>query len=324
MQTFRNPFLVAKVVTSMCCGMPWHLWGQTFTTLYSFSDGIGGALPHGTLVSGNTFYGTTYQEASSNGAVELGTVFAIGINGTGFSNVHVFSNLDGYGPMAGVISSGNTLYGTAASGGSWGNGTVFAVNTDGSGFRTLHSFDALSLGLEGAHTNSDGTTPQASLILSGNTLYGTASFGGPGEGGTVFAVNTDGSGFTNLHSFALPDDGYRPSSGLVLSSNTLYGTTEYGGAGGLRNGTVFAVSTDGAGFLILHSFAGSEGAYPGSLVLSGKTLYGSTGGDTSGNGTVFAMNTDGSGFRVLHSFTATAISYPYTNSDGARVCPAFS
>jgi len=279
MQTFRNPFLVAKVVTSMCCGMPWHLWGQTFTTLYSFSDGIGGALPHGTLVSGNTFYGTTYQEASSNGAVELGTVFAIGINGTGFSNVHVFSNLDGYGPMA---------------------------------------------GLEGGPTHSDGTTPQASLILSGNTLYGTASFGGPGEGGTVFAVNTDGSGFTNLHSFALPDDGYRPSSGLVLSSNTLYGTTEYGGAGGLRNGTVFAVSTDGAGFLILHSFAGSEGAYPGSLVLSGKTLYGSTGGDTSGNGTVFAMNTDGSGFRVLHSFTATAISYPYTNSDGARVCPAFS
>ena len=39
------------------------------------------------------------------------------------------------------------------------------------------------------------------LILSGNTLYGTASSGGSSGDGTVFAVNTDGTGFTTLHSF---------------------------------------------------------------------------------------------------------------------------
>jgi len=46
------------------------------------------------------------------------------------------------------------------------------------------------------------------LILSGNTLYGTASRGGSyGSygGGTVFAVNTDGTGFTNLHSLTYSD-----------------------------------------------------------------------------------------------------------------------
>ena len=35
----------------------------------------------------------------------------------------------------------------------------------------------------------------AGLILSGNTLYGTARGGSSGNG-TVFAVNTDGTGFT--------------------------------------------------------------------------------------------------------------------------------
>jgi uncharacterized repeat protein (TIGR03803 family) len=39
------------------------------------------------------------------------------------------------------------------------------------------------------------------LIISGNTLFGTASEGGTNGNGTVFAVNTDGTGFTNLHTF---------------------------------------------------------------------------------------------------------------------------
>ena len=69
-----------------------------------------------------------------------------------------------------MILSGNTLYGTATDGGSSGNGTVFAVNTDGTGFTNLHSFTALDL----YYTNSDGANPYAGLILSGNTLYGTA------------------------------------------------------------------------------------------------------------------------------------------------------
>ena len=41
----------------------------------------------------------------------------------------------------------------------------------------------------------------AGLILSGNTLYGTTTGGGSSGNGTVFAINTDGTGFTTLHSF---------------------------------------------------------------------------------------------------------------------------
>jgi len=56
----------------------------------------------------------------------------------------------------------------------------------------------------------------------------------------VFAVNTDGTGFTNLHSFSYSSDGAYPHGTLILSGNTLYGTALYGGSFG--NGTVFSLS----------------------------------------------------------------------------------
>src|SRR6266446_4870 len=94
-------------------------------------------------------------------------------------------------------------------------------------FTTLHSFTARCGDLGG---NSDGAHSEAGLILSGITLYGTATSGGTADAGTVFAIHTSGTGFTNLHSFtSTPDgtnsDGYSPKTGLILSGNTLYGTT---------------------------------------------------------------------------------------------------
>src|SRR5450759_4183321 len=134
---------------------------------------------------------------------------------------------DGTDPQAGLILSGNTLYGTASAGGSGNAGTVFAVHTNGTGFTSLHSFTATDYY---TGTNSDGANPYAGLILSGNTLYGTASAGGSGNAGTVFAVHTNGTGFTNLHSLTATDfntgtnsDGAYPNA-LILSGNTLYGT----------------------------------------------------------------------------------------------------
>jgi uncharacterized repeat protein (TIGR03803 family) len=137
------------------------------------------------------------------------------------------------------------------------------------------------------------------LILSGNTLYGTTEWGGSPGYGTVFAVNTDGTGFTTLYSFTGGSDGANPYAGLILSGNTLYGTTEWGGSSG--NGTVFALNTDGTGFTVLHTFTAlygpyysstnSDGANPqASLILSGNTLYGTAkNGGTNGLGTVFSI-----------------------------------
>jgi uncharacterized repeat protein (TIGR03803 family) len=284
--------------------------GTDFKTLHSFtatfypgpytnSDGVWPQA--GLVLSGETLYGT----AAAGGNFGQGTVFKVNTNGTGFTTLHSFTGgSDGNTPNARLLLSGNTLYGTASGGGTANNGTVFAVKTDGSGFTTLHSFTAISAPYTG--TNSDGANPQAGLILSGNTLYGTASEGGSSGNGTVFTINTNGNGFTTLHSFAGSDGGI-PYAGLVLSGNTLYGTarnggTDYSGGGG----TVFAVKTDGTGFTTLYDFGYSPdyADWPsGDLILSGNTLYGTTAaGGGWGAGIVFAITTNGTGFTTLYSF----------------------
>jgi uncharacterized repeat protein (TIGR03803 family) len=341
-----GPFLLGSLLVIAS----WRAEAQTFTTLYSFtptspnypwtnSDGAG---PRGGLIlSGSTLYGAT----SSGGSSGSGVVFKMSIDGTEFTNLHNFKaitsdnvlnypiNSDGVGPWGGLILSGNTLYGGAALGGSSGNGTIFKINTDGSGFTNLHIFKAGGYSSLGVYTNSDGDGLSGDLISSDNTLYGTAQQGGSAGSGTVFKMNMDGSGFTNLYSFAAnlaPDytnsDGAGPNGSLVLSGNILYGTAQSGGSSG--NGTVFAVNTDGTGFTNLHSFTqrsppfstiytNADGGFPrGGLVLSGSTLYGTAfGGGSSASGTVFAINTDGSDFTTLYSLMAIDLTHN-TNSDG--------
>src|SRR5437667_4168229 len=121
--------------------------------------------------------------------------------------------------LAGLVLSGDTLLGTAGYGGTYYRGTIFKINTNGTAFTNLYSFSP---------TNSGGAEPYAGLTLYGSTLYGTASAGGGSGNGTVFGINTDGTDFTVLHTFtATNDDGACPFGGLVLSGNTLYGTTAH-------------------------------------------------------------------------------------------------
>jgi uncharacterized repeat protein (TIGR03803 family) len=264
------------------------------------------------ILSGNTLYGAA------------GNLFKVNTDGTGFTNFYSFTallnntNSDGSSPWGGLLLSGTTIYGTAENGGSTGYGTVFAVSTSGSGFMNLHNFSAISV-----HNgiNSDGAYPQGTLILSGNILYGTADEGGGSGLGAIFCLNTDGSGFTNLHSFyGIPYEGAYPQSGLILSGNILYGTSAFGNVGSSSSdGTVFSLNANGTAVSTLHSFtsdnAGTnwDGSGPeASLVISGNRLYGVTyRGGSSGYGTVFAVNTDGNDFTVLHNFSG----YP---TDGAN------
>lgn len=317
--------LLLPLVALMCAAIP--LGAQTFTTLYSFHGGTDGGLPEaGLVIASNRLYGTT----TYGGSADKGTVFAVNADGTGFTNLHVFTGgSDGANPVAGLILWSNTLYGTAISGGVANQGTVFAVDTDGGHFTNLYSFSALGTG----QTNVDGAGPYAGLVLASNTLYGAADLGGNSGNGTLFALNLDGSDFRILHQFtatsdsiATNADGANPIGALMVLNNVLYGMANSGGTGGY--GTIFALNTDGSGFTLLHQFTAlsgpspstnSDGAYPqASLIASGNMLYGTTfSGGSSGNGTVFGISTNGSGFTNLHSFTAATWSPDYINSDGA-------
>ncbi len=262
-----------------------------------------GANPSGALIqSGPTFYGLT----SGGGSANQGTVFSVGANGAPYALLHQFAGgaTDGTGPNGSLVQSGSTLFGVTPYGGGAGAvgglglGTIFKIGTDGTGFSLLHAFTG---------TANDGQSPNlGALALSGSTLYGMTIEGGTAGDGVIFKINTDGSGFNVLHSFTgTAGDGKGPLGSLVISGSTLYGMSFNGGAFG--TGAAFKINTDGTGFGLLHSFAGTsgnDGANPdGELTLVGSMLYGMTSsGGPDALGTIFGMNTDGSDYSVLHNF----------------------
>jgi uncharacterized repeat protein (TIGR03803 family) len=292
---------------------------QTFTVLKTFNFRINVTGQHsvGTLAQGAD--GTLYGVTSDGGAGGAGVVFRLQTNGAAFTviksfplvNVVTGTNVDGATPEAGLVLAGGTLYGTTSAGGSGGSGTVFSLGTNGDNFTVLKNFSALT-----DYTNSDGADPEAALIVSNGVLYGTTQYGGAGGCGSIFRVNTNGTGFTNIYTFTGNSDGANPVARLLLSGGTLYGTTLYGGDSGY--GTVFSLSTNGTDFAMLHNFSGSEGqegANPcAGLVMSGGQLFGTTqygdSGDESHNGTVFRLDINGDNFTTLHSFVDSEGFYP--------------
>ena len=274
--------------------------GTSFTVLKSFSSSDGANPNAGVTLSGSTLYGTTYQ----GGSLGYGTVFKVNTNGSGFAVLKNFNFTDGQYPKADLTLSGSVIFGTTHdAGGSSGTGTLFKLNMDGTGFAVLKNF---------TYNNNDGGNPQAALTLSGSVLYGTTMAGGSSGYGTVFKVNTNGTGFTVLKNFSPnSSDGYHPEAGMALSGSTLYGTTYDGGSS--RHGTVFKINIDGTDYTVLKDFIYSDGVNPGqSVTFSGGTLYGITqSGGSSNNGTVFKVNTDGTSYTVLKNFNITDGQFPH-------------
>lgn len=285
--------------------------GSGFTVLHQFT-GADGSNPGAALVlGGDVLYGTTPYSSGAFG----GTLFKLNTDGSGFVVLKQYNHtLDGAVPSGGLVLAGDTLYGTTeyttvSTGYGAGYGTVFKVNTNGNNYTVLHTF-----------TGADGAGPCGTLLLWEGTLYGPTENGGaymPGTScGTVFKVNTDGSGFASLQSFLITN-GIAPLGGLALSGTGLYGTTlrggpRFGGGPGPGNGTLFKLNSDGSGFATLRTFSGDEGAWLyGGLVPVGSALYG-TAGFTSrpglapiGCGTIFRVSADGNAFSVVKRFCGT-------------------
>jgi uncharacterized repeat protein (TIGR03803 family) len=227
----------------------------TETTIYGFTGKNDGLDPEAGLTwdrAGN-LYGTTrwgggyYQHCTAG----CGTVFKLSPTSGGHWKeqlLHRFNwipggNNEGLAPYAGVIldSTGN-LYGTTAGGGDnkceAGCGTVFKLTPLSNGRwkeTILHTF----------HFDQDGYAPFGGLVMdkAGN-LYGTTTWGGINNAGSVFKLTPGSNGKWNysvLHRFSGPD-GAQSYAGLIFdkTGKHLYGTTAYGGAGGY--GVVFEIT----------------------------------------------------------------------------------
>ncbi len=174
-------------------------------------------------------------------------------------------------------------------------------------YATLYSFGSVP---------HDGEHPAVSLTAVGSTLYGVTSKGGAYGRGTIFAIKTNGSGYTNLYSFGTNGEAGGPSGALTLVGGKLYGATRNGGNNGA--GTIFSINTDGTGYTNIYgAFSDAfPGAWsPNSLVSDGSTLYGTSQGGNFyascpqypgqvGNpfGTALSIHLDGSAYNTLYDF----------------------
>jgi hypothetical protein len=144
-------------------------------------------------------------------------------------------------------------------------GTVFKINTNGLNYAVLHHFSDYYP----SDAFPDGAIPSGGLLVSGQTLFGATAYGGGNASGTLFQVNTDGSGYVVLKRFSATDgsinaDGAMPRDDLVIKDRTLYGTTRQGGGAGwgvlfgfdlppniVRNDGNFGVRTNRFGFTVV-------------------------------------------------------------------------
>jgi uncharacterized repeat protein (TIGR03803 family) len=277
--------------------------GSGARLVWSFTGGTDGAYPMAGVIlgAGGKLYGTTL----SGGDKGHGTVFALtpppAPTGDWTENV-LFSfsgDLDGASPAAALAEDGaGALYGTTISGGSGGRGVVFRLTQAGAAKwrqTVLHSFAV----------SGDGELPFAGVAIAADgVLYGTATYGGNGGFGCVFALTPmPNSGWDErvLYGFSGKGDGGLPTAAVAIGARgALYGTTRWGGAH--ASGVAFELTpraASGRGWTetVLHSFgdgfdSGDDGGAPmaGVAITGDGELYGTTDrGGKKGHGTVYAL-----------------------------------
>jgi uncharacterized repeat protein (TIGR03803 family) len=289
-----------------------------FSVLYTFTGGVDGGNPLGSLVFDPA--GHAYSTVSSGGANGLGGVFELAPPaqndaGKAWREKVLYSfegGSDGAIPFGNVLfdAAGN-LWGTTSIGGTAhigcppikGCGTIYALTPTGDGGwkeRIVHRFsDAFK----------DGSIPRAGLVAdAAGNLYGTTY-----EGGDTLACNGDGCGmvyelefastnhytYKKLVDFNVNNGAYAQGPLFIGPNGILFGTTLYGG---LDNaGTIFSLTPASGGwtFQTIYSFNVFDGLQPcGNLALDASgNIYGATyEGGTNDWGAIFQLVPGASGW----------------------------
>jgi uncharacterized repeat protein (TIGR03803 family) len=288
-------------------------------------DGEANAAPL-VQASNGDFYGTSQGNSGGCGGPNgtCGIVYKITTAGK-MTTLHYFcsvtsptnSCLDGTGAETAMVQASNgDFYGTTNGYGAYGEGTIFKI-TAGGKLTILHSFCATKTT---SNYCTDGAPPYSALIqgTDGN-LYGTTTWGGDNNEGTIYKITETGT-FTTLHNTGDDGDlGEFPKTALVQGADgNLYGVTESGGVSTYcagNCGTFFTMTTSGV-LTTLYSFCNqqncADGTGPQVLILaSDGNFYGMTGtGGANSYGTIFEM-TPGGALTTLHNFAGTdgVISY---------------
>jgi len=215
-----------------------------------------------------------------------------------FSALHEFGSVpnDGIEPYSSLALDTRTgdLFGTTV--GNSGpppfftpGGTVFKLRPTRSGYvySIIHRFQG-----------PDGNGPDGSLIIdNAGALYGTTSFGGTLEQGTVYKLTPTSAGYVEsvLYNFTGGLDGSQPERALTADRRgNLYSTANASGAYGYGTAFELVRTANGYSEVTLHAFSANEDANPTSgMLLDGNALIGETVGPNQGprlNGSVYALS----------------------------------
>jgi len=271
---------------------------QTFTVLYNFPGGAGGADPAAGLTMNGTgnFYGTT--EYGGIYGYGYGVVFRLSRAGSGWVETPLYNfqgGSDGEYPLAGVvIGPDGALYGTTSGYNVYGDyGTVYRLTPPPTACASvicpwqetvLYRFSG---GLDGANPGYGNLTFDQAGNIYGTTIYGggAGSCGYDPGCGVVYKLTPSGSGWTEtvIWDFA-SSGGSFPVSGVTFdSAGNLYGTTTYP--------TVYELSPSGSGWTetTLSELDGAYPAYGGVAIDLHGNLFGTTGG-FQGAGNVYELS----------------------------------
>jgi uncharacterized repeat protein (TIGR03803 family) len=244
--------------------------------------------------------GYLYGVTMVNGQYGYGTIYQVSPTGV-FSVIHSFTANDGAYPVSSMIVGANgDLYGTTALGGS-GYGVLYEASPTTGNVTVLHYFNG----------NPDGANAESPVLedVAGN-IYGTTSYIGAHNSGTLWEYSPSTNWFTLLHSFgATKADGLVPKGRLVFGPDgNIYGVTALGGLGSA--GTIYSYNPVTSAYTVAYTFGSqlldSSEPEEGLAMGPGNVLYG-TGqiGGLSGYGSVFRFDPATGVLDNIHSFNGT-------------------
>src|SRR6204780_818328 len=265
---------------------------QTVNTIYKFSSGTNPNLPVGVMAQGQDgdFYGITQ---SGGGRANLGAIYKISSKGA-ITSLYPLAQSDGTTCSGLPLGTDGNFYGTCKNGGTNDYGTLFKVTSAGV-LTVLHNFAAQG-------STSDGCIPYAPPIQASNgDFYGTTSFCGANNYGTVYKLTLAGA-YSLLYSFqGPPDDTVLPLGLIEGTDGDLWGL---GNGWIISNGGVFKITLAGKESLV-YTFTGEpDGAGPYTNLIQGSNgdFYGTTEeGGSAQEGTIFEVTAAGKE-TVLYSF----------------------
>jgi uncharacterized repeat protein (TIGR03803 family) len=277
---------------------------EGFSVVHDFDPATTGEMyitrPTGQLlnIGDGYLYGTTFNGGTPPSGA--GTVYRFDPATGNITVLYAISSAGNTTPQSGVaLVSGeaNVLHALC-----YDYSGIWRIPLDGSP-RTVQSFLA--------------GTPKPTSIIRGSDgfLYGGTETGGPGQHGTLFRTNADGTGWTVLHECDT-ETGYIPTGAMVERDGYFYGVMGYGGPSNVRsvNGVVYRLSPAGD-YEMLHAFNDFDVPSGDIIFASDGRLYGvarNFGPGGNGSGGVYRIRTDGSGYDVVYRFDSSenGVQYP--------------